>query len=149
MPSFYQNWRMLIMFSLCHIDKKFWYSLSEIFPAEKSQLVWHQCLTSVLIATSHHPCCSFLVKHWFYKIPIMLKISKFHLISWYVNFVEVHSFRRFWGIAFLQYFHTKKWGEVLVFYAMQFFQIYSLFQGNFSIHNITFMINFKLFIILQ
>ena len=47
----------------------------------------------------------------FYKIFSLCKIPKYHLIFWYVNFVEKHS-------IFPQNFHTRKLGEISVFYAV-------------------------------
>ena len=48
------------------------------------------------------------------------KIPKFHLISWYGNFVERHSFPKLFGsCAFPQNFHTEKLGEITVFYGVQ------------------------------
>ena len=47
------------------------------------------------------------------------KIQAFHLISWCGNLVERHSFRILCGnCAFPQNFHTGKFGEISVFYAM-------------------------------
>ena len=55
------------------------------------------------------------------------KIPKFHLISWCGNFVETHSFRRVLGdshqelygnCAFPHYYHTRKLGKIMVFYAV-------------------------------
>ena len=55
------------------------------------------------------------------------KIPHFHLISWYWNFVERHSFRivsnrpKLCGnCAFPQIFHTRKLGENTVFYAVMY-----------------------------
>ena len=53
------------------------------------------------------------------------KIPKFHLNSWYKNFVEMHSFHcgtihpKFFGNCPLpQTFHSYKLGEIMVFYAV-------------------------------
>ena len=55
------------------------------------------------------------------------KIRKFHLISWCENFKGMQSFCRAWGdfltklcgdCAFRQNFHTRNFGENMVFYAM-------------------------------
>ena len=53
------------------------------------------------------------------------KLPHFHLISWYGNFVERHSFRivsnhpKLCGnCAFPQNFHTRKLGEITVLYAV-------------------------------
>ena len=50
-------------------------------------------------------------------------MAKFHPIPWYGNFVEAHSFRRASGKspetaenAFSQNFHTRKFGEISLFY---------------------------------
>ena len=53
--------------------------------------------------------------------PLLLKIPKFRLISWCKNFVELHG--RFlrnsaWNCAFPQNRHTRKLGEITVFYAV-------------------------------
>ena len=62
----------------------------------------------------------------FYIEPLH-KIPKFRLISWCGNFVKTHSFRRVLGkssetlqknFEFPQNFHTRKLGEISVFYAV-------------------------------
>ena len=48
------------------------------------------------------------------------KIPQFHQISWCGNFMERHSFgkvRNYAETAFPQNFHTKKLGEITVFFA--------------------------------
>ena len=58
--------------------------------------------------------------------PALQKLPLFHLISWCWNFVERHIFRIVSGnCAFPQIFHTRKLGEITVFYAMQFYSKYS------------------------
>ena len=81
-----------------------------------------------IITTATLEKCRWVCGHGCSFLPLR-KIPKFHLISWCINFLEKHSFRRVSrerqkleaNFTFPQNFHTRKLGETSVFYAMCFF----------------------------